>query len=79
MPSVLERELIDEIVTVTTEEAYDTVCELARKTGILVGVSSGAALSAALNVAKREEHRGKNIVVLLPDGGSRYLSTPDLF
>lgn len=75
VPSVLNKELIDEIIPVTEEEAYGSGRALAAKEGILVGISSGAALFAALTVAKRPENKGKNIVCLLPDGGDRYVST----
>ena len=75
VPSVLNKELIDEIIPVTEEEAYGAGRALAAKEGILVGISSGAALFAALTVAKRPENKGKNIVCLLPDGGDRYVST----
>ena len=68
--------IYDEIITVTGPDAYATGRELARKKGLLVGISSGAALWAAIEVAKRAENAGKTIVVLLPDGGERYLSTP---
>ncbi len=75
-PSILDTEIYDEIITVTTEEAY-TAARLTVKTeGILIGISSGAALHAATLVASRPENKGKKIVVLLPDGGERYLSTP---
>ena len=76
VPEILNTEIYDEIVCVTTEQAYKTSRLLARKEGLLVGVSSGAALYAATEIAKREENKGKNIVVLLPDTGERYLSTP---
>lgn len=76
VPSVLNTQVYDEIITITTEEAYKTGREIARKEGILVGVSSGAALYAALLLAKRPENAGKVIVALLPDSGDRYLSTP---
>jgi len=76
IPDVLDTSLIDEILTVTNEEAYEYGREIAQKEGILVGISSGAALSAAVRLAQREENRGKRIVVLLPDTGDRYLSTP---
>ncbi len=76
VPSILDTNIYDEIITVTTDEAY-AAARLAVKTeGILIGISSGAALHAAANVASRPENKGKNIVVLLPDGGERYLSTP---
>jgi cysteine synthase A len=75
VPDILKRELIDEILKVTTEEAFAASRRLAREEGILVGISSGAALHAALSVAAREENRGKTIVTILPDTGERYLST----
>lgn len=75
VPSVLDRNIIDEVITVTEEEAYAAGRALARAEGILVGISSGAALHAAMSLAKREENLGKNIVCLLPDTGDRYLST----
>lgn len=75
VPDVLNREIIDEIIQVTNEDAINTARELARKEGILAGISSGAAMWAALQVAKRKENEGKMIVVLLPDTGERYLST----
>ena len=77
VPEVLDRTVIDEIVTVTTEEAYEYGRMMGRSEGLLVGVSSGAALCAAARLAQKEENRGKNIVVLLPDTGERYLSTPN--
>ena len=76
VPEILNTEIYDEIVCVTTEQAYAASRLLARKEGLLVGISSGAALHAATEIAKREENKGKNIVVLLPDTGERYLSTP---
>jgi len=75
IPAVLNRDLIDEIIRVTAEEAFDASRRLAREEGILAGISSGAALHAALVVAGREENRGQLLVVLLPDTGERYLST----
>ena len=78
VPGVLDRELIDEIVTVTEEDAYEIGRALGRAEGVLVGISSGAALWAALQEAKKEENAGKTIVVMLPDTGERYLST-DMF
>ena len=75
IPDVLNVEIIDEIFTVTTDEAYSASRELAKKEGVLVGISSGAALYAGLELAKREENKGKNVVILLPDTGDRYLST----
>lgn len=76
VPSVLNREVIDEIVTVTDEEAYITGRDIARNEGILVGITSGAALYAARKIAMRPGNENANIVVLLPDSGDRYLSTP---
>lgn len=78
VPEVLNTEIYDEIFTVSTDEAYATSRELAKREGVLVGISSGAALYVAIQLAKREENANKNIVVLLPDTGERYLST-DLF
>ena len=78
IPKVLKTELIDEIVCVTTEQAYDTARKIGKMEGVLVGISSGAAAWAALEIAKRPENAGKTIVVILPDAGDRYLST-DLF
>ena len=75
VPDVLDTKIYDEIITVTTEEAYDAAKSLAKKEGILVGISSGAALFAAIEVAYRPENEGKTVVVLLPDTGDRYLST----
>ena len=75
VPSILDTEIYDEVLTVTEEEAYEAGRMIARNEGLLVGISSGAALHAALEVAKRPENAGKNIVVLLPDTGDRYLST----
>ena len=76
VPSVLDTSVYDEILTVTTEEAYAAGRKLGRREGILVGISSGAALHAAELLAKRPENTGKTVVVLLPDTGDRYLSTP---
>ena len=76
VPSILNTQIYDEIITVTTEEAYATGRLIARKEGILVGITSGAALFAAAELAKRPENVGKTIVALLPDSGDRYLSTP---
>ncbi len=78
MPEVLNMDVIDEIVKVTYEDARQTTRSLARREGIFCGVSSGAAMWAALRIASRESERGKLIVVILPDTGERYLST-DLF
>ena len=76
IPKVLDTGIYDEIIPVTTEAAYATGRLLGKTEGILCGISSGAALYAAMEVAKRPENTGKNIVVLLPDTGDRYLSTP---
>ena len=78
VPPVLNTEIIDEIIDVTKEQAYNAARTAARTEGLLIGISSGAALFAASVIAKRPENRDKNIVVLLPDTGERYLST-DLF
>ena len=75
VPDVLNRGMIDEIIPVAHEDAGETARQLAGREGILVGISSGAALWAALQVAKRDEAKGKTMVVLLPDTGERYLST----
>lgn len=76
VPDVLNRDVIDEVFKVTNGEAFQTARSIAREEGVLVGISSGAAAFAALEVAKRPESRGKMIVVVLPDTGERYLSTP---
>lgn len=76
VPDILDTAIYDEIITVTGEEAMSAARKLVQNEGLLVGISSGAALHAALLVAKRPENIGKNIVVLLPDTGERYLSTP---
>jgi cysteine synthase A len=76
VPEVLDVDVMDEVVTVTEEEAYAAGRLLARREGILAGISSGAALHAAIQVAARPENTGKTVVVLLPDTGDRYLSTP---
>lgn len=76
IPEVLDVTVMDEVVTVTEEEAYAAGRLLARREGILAGISSGAALHAAIRVAARPENAGKTVVVLLPDTGDRYLSTP---
>lgn len=75
VPDTLDRQVIDEIFPVTTEQAGETARMLARQEGILAGISGGAAMWAALQVARRPESASKNIVVLLPDSGERYLST----
>lgn len=76
VPEVLDTTVYDEIIPVENEEAFATGKEVGRKEGVLVGISSGAAVFAAIQVAKRPENEGKTIVVLLPDMGDRYLSTP---
>ena len=76
VPSVLNTQIYDEVFTVTTEEAFSTGRLIAHKEGILVGITSGAALYAATELARRPENKGKTIVALLPDSGDRYLSTP---
>ena len=76
VPKVLDRSVYDTVVTVTEEEAYSAGRLMSKAEGILVGISSGAALHAAIALAKQEENAGKTIVVLLPDTGERYLSTP---
>ena len=75
VPDILDTSVIDEVMTVTNEEAFATSKELSRTEGLLVGISSGAAAFAAAQLAKRPENKGKLIVVLLPDTGERYLST----
>ncbi|NPD31264.1 cysteine synthase A [Eggerthellaceae bacterium zg-1084] len=76
VPDTLDTEVYDEVITVTDEEAFETGRELAAREGLLVGISSGAAVTAARKLAERPENAGKNIVVVLPDTGERYLSTP---
>ena len=76
VPDVLDTKVYDEIIAVTNEDAFATGRLIGHKEGVLVGISSGAAVWAAIELAKRPENKGKNIVVLLPDTGDRYLSTP---
>lgn len=76
VPDTLNADVYDEIIAVENEDAFETGRALARQEGLLVGISSGAAVFAATELAKRSENKGKNIVVLLPDTGERYLSTP---
>lgn len=76
IPDTLDTSVYDEIITVENEEAFTTGREIAKTEGLLVGISSGAAVYAAIQLAKRPENVGKNIVVILPDTGERYLSTP---
>ena len=75
VPDTLNKDIIDEIVTVSDDSAYEYTRIIAKAEGSLVGISSGAALAAACQIAKRAENKGKNIVVILPDSGSRYLSS----
>ena len=76
VPKNLDRSLLDEVLPVEDEDAFEMARLVGKKEGILVGISSGAALSAAIEVAKRKENEGKMIVVIFPDGGDRYFSTP---
>lgn len=76
VPDTLDTQIYDEIIPVPNEAAFETGNRIAKTEGILVGISSGAAVWAAIQLAKREENKGKNIVVILPDTGDRYLSTP---
>ncbi len=76
IPEVLDPTLIDEIIKVSKEEAFDTGRLLAKEEGLLVGISSGAAVFAAFELVRRQENKGKLVVAVLPDGGERYLSTP---
>ena len=77
IPENLKRELVDEITAISDDDAYEYARKIAKSEGIFVGISSGAALCAAVAVAKRPEMKGKKIVVIFPDGGGRYLSTPN--
>lgn len=79
IPSILDRDVYDEIIAIENDDAYQAGRDFAKAEGILVGISSGAALHAAKMLAQRPENAGKNIVVLLPDTGDRYLSTPGYF
>ncbi len=76
VPDTLDTKVYDEIITIENEEAFEAGRELARKEGVLIGISSGAAVAAATKLALRPENKGKKIVALLPDTGERYLSTP---
>ena len=76
VPEVLNTDIYDEIIQIRSEEAYAASKLLAKKEGVLVGISSGAALYAAFELARRPENKGKTIVALLPDSGDRYYSTP---
>ncbi|MBW1763602.1 MAG: cysteine synthase A [Deltaproteobacteria bacterium] len=75
IPDILDTSLIDEVVTVSNDEAFETARQLAKTEGLLCGISSGAAVCAALRISRQEESRGKQIVVILPSTGERYLST----
>lgn len=77
IPTILDTEIYDEVIAVSDEDAYETGRKLSRRSGLLSGISGGAAVFAAIQLAKRPENAGKNIVVLIPDSGERYLSTPD--
>ena len=76
VPDILNTKIYDEVIAVENEDAFATAKELAKTEGVLTGISSGAALYAAVQLAKRPENKGKNIVALLPDSGDRYYSTP---
>ncbi len=76
VPDVLDTKIYDEIIPVENDDAFAIGKEIGKREGVLVGISSGAAVWAAIELAKRPENAGKNIVVLLPDTGDRYLSTP---
>ena len=75
VPDILNRDIIDEIMTIEADEAYKAARILGRTEGVLVGITSGAALAASVKLAERAENKGKNIVAILPDMGDRYLST----
>ncbi len=79
VPDILNTKIYDEIVTVSNDDAFETGKLIGKSEGVLVGISSGAATWAAIELAKRPENEGKNIVVILPDGGDRYFSTPGYF
>lgn len=74
VPKTLDRSVIDEVMCITTDEAFSAKDEMARREGVLIGISSGAALAAAKKLAEKPENKGKNIVVVMPDSGERYLS-----
>jgi cysteine synthase A len=76
IPAVLNRDVVDEVIAVDDEEAIETARRLARDEGVLAGISGGAAVWAALEVARRSEFRGARVVTILPDSGERYVSTP---
>lgn len=75
VPEILDTKIYDEVIAITDEQAYKTANDIAKLEGILVGISSGAAVAAAAEVASRDEYKGKNIVVILPDSGDRYMSS----
>jgi cysteine synthase A len=75
IPKIMDMKLVDEVIPIENEEAFETSRSVAKSDGLLVGISSGAALAAAVKMARRPENEGKRILVLLPDGGERYLST----
>ncbi|PJA61482.1 MAG: cysteine synthase A, partial [bacterium (Candidatus Ratteibacteria) CG_4_9_14_3_um_filter_41_21] len=75
VPDVLRMDLVDEVIQVSNEDAAKTARRLAKEEGLFVGISSGAAVWAAIEIAKKKENKGKLIVVILPDTGERYLST----
>ena len=74
-PDVLDLDVVDEIITISNDEAIEKGALMGKTEGLLVGISSGAALAGAIQLARREENKGKTIVVLFPDSGERYLST----
>jgi cysteine synthase A len=76
VPKILRRELIDEVITVSEDESFEHARLLATEEGIMVGVSAGGAMAAAMKLAERDDMRGKMVVVILPDGGERYVTTP---
>ena len=79
LPDTLAQTVYDDVIKVRNDAAIERTRQIARLEGVLVGVSSGAALNAAIEVARRPENAGKTVVVLLPDNGDRYLTTPGLF
>lgn len=77
VPDILDMSVVDEVMAISDEDSYKFAQAVVKSEGIFVGISAGAALCGAVKLAKREEYKGKNIVVIFPDGGDRYLSTPD--